>query len=195
MLKEFKKPDLNAPRFRPKKLNVLNKDFCETFRRQNPKHRHLSIEQIKQIVTTMNGLIYQTVIDKRDGVELPEQLGYLFIGTCPRKISDNIDYQKSINYGRKIQNQNWESDQYTAKIFYTNFETKYRFKFHEMWGFTGVRDFKREVAATYPRLWKQYVVIDNLQKVSKLFRTYRHREFQRNETAISLLDYDELAFD
>lgn len=195
LMKEFNKPDLNAPRFRPKKLNILNQKFCEKFHRQNPKYRHLSTDKIKSIISTMNGIIYSTVIQERDGVELPEQLGYLFIGTCPRKISDNIDYQKSIQYGRKLQNQNWESDQYTAKIFYTNFETKYRFKFHEMWGFTGVRDFKREVGKTYPTLWKQYVVIDNLQKVSKLFRTYRYREFQKKETELNLLNYDELAFD
>lgn len=195
LMKEFNKPDLNAPRFRPKKLNILNQRFCEKFHRQNPKYRHLSHEKIKSIVSTMNGIIYTKVIDERDGVELPEQLGYLFIGTCPRKVSDNIDYKKSVTYGRKLQNQNWESDQYVAKIFYTNFETKYRFRFHEMWGFTAVRDFKRQVAKTYPLEWKKYVVVDNLQKVSKLFRTYRYKEFQKKETEINLLNYDELAFD
>lgn len=195
LMKEFNKPDLNAPRFRPKKLNILNQRFCEKFHSQNPKYRHLSHEKIKNIVSTMNGIIYTTVINERDGVELPEQLGYLFIGTCPRKVSDNVDYKKSLIYGRKLQNQNWESDQYVAKIFYTNFETKYRFRFHEMWGFTAVRDFKRQVAKTYPVEWKKYVVVDNLQKVSKMFRTYRYREFQKKETEFNLLNYDELSFD
>jgi hypothetical protein len=194
VLKEFRKPDLNAPRFRPKKLNILNQDFYHKFLRENPKYRYLSYDKVKRIVTTMNGMIYQTVIDKRDGVELPEQLGYIFIGTCPRKVSDNPDMVKSQMYGHMIQNKNWESDQYVAKIFYTNFETKYRFAFHEMWGFQGVRDFKRTVAKTYPTEWKKYVMVDNLQKVSKLFRTHRYKEFKKKETINQLEFYDEFDF-
>lgn len=194
VFKEFRKPDLHAPRYRPKKLNVLNQAFCEKFHRENPKYRHLTNDQIKNIVTTLNGKIYQTVIDTRDGVELPEQLGYIFIGTCPRKKSDNPDMVKSTHYGRIIQNQNWESDQYVAKIFYTNFETKYRFAFHEMWGFQAVRDFKRSVAKTYPTEWKKYVMIDNLQKVSNLFRVHRAKEFQKKDTLDQLQLYDEFDF-
>jgi len=87
VLKEFRKPDLNAPRFRPKKLNILNQDLYQKFIRDTPKYRYLSYDKFKNIITTMNGMIYQTVIDKRDGVELPEQLGYIFIGTCPRKVT------------------------------------------------------------------------------------------------------------
>jgi hypothetical protein len=165
------------------------------FYKEYPKYRHLSCDQIKNIIVTMNTTIYQTVIEKRDGVELPEQLGYLFIGTCPRKVSDNPDMVKSQQYGRLIQNQNWESDQYVAKIFYTNFETKYRFAFHEMWGFQGIRDFKRTVAKTYPTAWKKYVVVDNLQKVSKLFRVHRHKEFQKKDTLDQLQYYNEFDFD
>ena len=140
-------------------------------------------------------MIWQTAIDTRDGVELPEQLGYIFIGSCPRKKGENTNYRKSAEYGVKIQNQNWESDQYTAKIFYTNFETKYRFKHHEMWGFTGVRDFKRTVAQTYPIEWKKYVQVDNLVKVSLLFRKQRFKDFKKHETARLLEEYDEFNLD
>ena len=194
VFKEFRKPDLNAPRFRPKRLNILNKQFCEKFHQENPKYRYLTCDQIKNIVCTMNKTIYTTVIEKRDGVELPEQLGYLFIGSCPRKVKDNPDMVTSQQYGRLIQNKNWESDQYVAKIFYTNFETKYRFAFHEMWGFEAVRDFRRSVAATYPTEWKKYVLVDNMLKVSKLFRVYRAREFEKKETLDQLQYYDEFDF-
>jgi hypothetical protein len=140
-------------------------------------------------------MVWQHVIDSRDGVELPEQLGFLFIGTCPRKNGENTDYKKSLQYGVKVQNQNWESDQYVAKIFYTNFETKYRFKHHEMWGFTGVRDFKRTVAHTYPQEWKKYVQVDNLVKVSLLFRKQKFKDFKKQETAQLLEEYDEFNLD
>lgn len=194
-MKTFKKPDLNAPRFRPKRHNILNNDFCKKFRSENPRFAHLSNEQIKTIVKASNGKLWTTVIQQRDGVEFPEQLGYLFIGSCPRKKGENTDYNRSLQYGVKIQHRNYESDQYTAKIFYTNYETKYRFRFHELWGFTGVRDFTRGVAQAYPTEWKKYVVVDNLTKVSRLFRKERFKEFKKKVIALSLEHYDEFDLD
>lgn len=194
-MKEFKQPDLNAPRFRPRKLNILTQDTYKEFLTRYPKYRHLKYEDYKKIITSFNGKIWESVIDNRDGVELPEQLGYVFIGTCPRKSSDNTDYAKSKLYGKKLQQQNWESDQYVAKIFYTNFEVKYRFRFHHMWGFSAVRDFKRSVAKTYPEEWKKYPVIDNFQKISRLLRKSRKLDYKEMKTAEELQHYDEFDLD
>ena len=190
MAKQFKKPDLNAPRYRPKKLNLTNVDFYKKFIEDNPKYSHITLEQFKDVIKTFNGFIWQTVVNERDGVQLPEQLGYLFIGSCPRKKS-NVDFDKSKKYGVVLQNQNWESDQYLAKIFYTNYETKYRFKNHELWGFKGVRDFKRMVGQTYPKQWKKYIQVDNLLKVSRLFRIEKFKHFKVDETIELLKNYDE----
>ena len=195
MAKEYKKPDLNAPRYRPTKLNLTNVDFYNKFIEDNPKHALVTIEQFKNIIETFNGLIWKTVINERDGIQLPEQLGYIFIGTCPRKISDNTDYKKSEFYGVKVQNKNWESDEFIAKIFYTNFETKYRFRNHELWGFTGLRDFKRSVASEYPKEWKKYIQVENKLRISRLFRMEKFKHFKTEETADLLKDYDEFNLD
>ena len=190
MAKEYKKPDLNAPRFRPKKLNFTNTEFYQQFLKDNPKYAGLSIQTFKEIIKVFNGMIWKTVIDYRDGVELPEQLGYLFIGSCPRKKS-NVDFNKSQQYGVILQNQNWESDDYLAKIFYTNYETKYRFKNHDLWGFTGVRDFKRTLGKTYPVEWKKYLMVDNQIKISRIFRIHKEKDKKKIETDELLKDYDE----
>lgn len=194
MGKEYKKPDLNAPRFRPKKLNFTNVEFYNKFIEDNPKYSNIDIKTFKEIIKVFNGKIWETVISERDGVELPEQLGYIFIGSCPRKKS-NVDFKKSEHYGVVLQNQNWESDQYIAKIFYTNYETKYRFKHHELWGFKGVRDFTRAVGHTYPQEWKKYLQVDNMMKVSRLFRIYKDEHKRKEQTVISLKDYDEFNLD
>jgi hypothetical protein len=190
MAKACKKPDLNAPRYRPKKLNLTNIDCYNKFIKEHPKYADLSLKKFKEIITSFNGMIWNTVINERDGVQLPEQLGYIFIGSCPRKKS-NVDFKKSGEYGVVLQNQNWESDQFTAKIFYTNFETKYRFKNHELWGFKGVRDFTRMVGKTYPTEWKKYIQVDNYLKVSKLFRKHKFEHNRKIETIDLLKDYDE----
>lgn len=195
MSKTYKKPDLTAPRFRPKKLNLTNLECYGKFIKENPKHAHITSEQFKEVIKIFNGKIWETVIKDRDGIELPEQLGYIFIGSCPRKVYDNTDYKKSEELGLKVQNQNWESDQFVAKIFYTNYETKYRFRHHELWGFTGLRNFKRAVAKAYPKDWKKYVQIDNLTKVSKLFRKEKQKQIYKEESDKLLKEYDEFNLD
>jgi len=188
--KQYKKPDLNAPRYRPKKLNLTNIDFYNKFIEDNPKYSNFSIDDFKNVIKTFNGFVWKAAIDERDGVQLPEQLGYIFIGSCPRKKS-NVDFDKSKHYGVVLQNKNWESDDYLAKIFYTNFETKYRFKNHDLWGFKGVRDFTRMVGQTYPTEWKKYIQVDNLVKISRLFRIEKFKQFKTDETTELLKNYDE----
>ena len=190
----YKKPDLNAPRYRSKKLNLTNVTSYNKFIEEHPHLEKISIQKFKEIINTFNKKIWETVIDYRDGVELPEQLGYLFIGTCPRKKS-NVDFHKSAEYGVKLQNQNWESDQYLAKIFYTNYESKYKFKNHELWGFTGIRDFKRSVGKTYPKEWKKYVMVDNMVKVSRIFRKESYIQYREKEVKNLLEEYDEFNLD
>lgn len=190
MAKPYKKPDLNAPRFRPKKLNFTNQIFYKKFIEDNPKFSSVTVDQFKSIITTFNGKIWNQVVDDRNGVELPEQLGFIFIGTCPRKKS-NVDFQRSKELGTILQFQNWESDSYIAKIFYTNYETKYRFKNHELWAFTGVRDFRRTSAQRYPHEWKKYLMVDNLVRVSRLFRKEKAKHIKHEETQLRIEYYDE----
>jgi hypothetical protein len=161
---------------------------------EHPKFSNLSVVEFKNIISVFNGEMWKTAVNERDGIQLPEQIGYLFIGSCPRKKS-NVDFYKSKIYGVVLQNQNWESDQFLAKIFYTNYETKYRFKNHELWGFEGVRDFKRTVGQTYPKEWKKYVQMDNMIKASRLFRKHKLDEIKKVVVADLLKDYDEFNLD
>jgi hypothetical protein len=187
----FKKPDLNAPRFRPESHSVVNRDFCNRFRKENPRYADLDNDTIKQIINAINGKIWEMVIEERQGVELPEQLGYLFIGSCPRMYGSNPDMKVSENLGQTIQHRNWESDQYVAKIFYTNYETKYSFKNRELWGFSGVRQFTRAVAHSYPTEFKKYIVVDNTLKISRMFRSEKKRAYKRQKTQETLQTYNE----
>jgi hypothetical protein len=101
-MKEFKKPDVTAPRFRPEVKNVLNKDFYKLFKEKFPKYKHMDDVQIKTIIKKFNQIVHQTVVDTRDGVQLPEQIGWLFIGTCQQSKKENIDYSKSLKYGVRV---------------------------------------------------------------------------------------------
>jgi len=171
-MSNFKKADLNAPRFRNKSTQLLNKDTFKKFKEKYPKHNDMKLKDFKKIVNTFNGNLWDAVIRNRDGVELPESLGYLFIGSCEIPDKMNPDYKSSLENEKLINHKNWESNNYLAKIFYTNYSLKYRFRDRELWNFSPVRQFSREVSKSYPTLYSKYVVINKKTKVSKLFKKY-----------------------
>ena len=170
MLNNFKKPDLNKQRYREKVYGLLNLKTLEEFKEKYPIYSGVSNEKLKNIIKCFNGKIWSNVIKNRDGVELPDSLGYLFIGTCPPPKKVNTDYSSSNKYGKVIQNRNWETDGNIGKIFYTNYSTKYRFKNRELWQFKGIRQFKRTVAKSYPKQWKKYIVMKNKLRVADMYK-------------------------
>jgi hypothetical protein len=82
MTRNFRKPDLAAPRFRAKALNVLNKELWKEFKEKHPKYKDLTYMDFKKIIKLSNQNLWEKIISYRDGVQLPESLGFIFIGTC-----------------------------------------------------------------------------------------------------------------
>ncbi len=101
-MKEFKKPDVKAPRYRPKAYNLLNKEFFDRFKQKYPKYKNHLDSELKKIIKKFHKNLYQAVIDTRDGVELLEQIGWIFIGTCQQSKKKNVDFNKSKIYGVQV---------------------------------------------------------------------------------------------
>jgi hypothetical protein len=164
-MKEFKSPDLTAPRYRPEVHTIMNKKFFESFKSKYPKYKDLDNKELRKIIKYFNQTLFQTVIDIRDGVQLPEQIGWLFIGTCQSPKKQNTDFVKSKKYGVAVSNKNWETDGKLAKIFFTSYALKHKMKNREFWSFTACREFKRSVAKAYPENWNMYVVVEPTIKI------------------------------
>jgi hypothetical protein len=64
-----------------------------------------------------------------------------------------------------------------------------------LWGYTGIRDFKRMLGQTYPKEWKKYLMVDNMVKVSRVFRKQSYIQFKQKETKNLLDEYDEFNLD
>lgn len=185
MINNFRKPDLKAPRYRKKTLGLLNKKTFKEFKERKPLYANIDNAKLKKIIKLYNQALWEGVIEHRDGVELPDSLGYLFIGTCPPSKTVNVNYSKSNEYGKVLRNKNWETDGNVAKIFYTNWSAKYRFKNRDLWSFTAGREFKRTVAKEYPKNWTKYLKMQNKIKVSQLYNPNSEKIKE------ALKDYDE----
>ena len=190
-MKEIKKPDLNAPRFRPDVHNVLNKEFFDKFRKRYPKYKSYSESDLRKIIKAFNRKVSETVIEKRDGVQLPETIGWLFIGTCQQSKKKNINFAKSHKYGVTVSNTNFDTDGKLAKIFFTSYAPKHKMKNREFWGFTACREFKRAVAKTYPENWNMYVVVDANLKLRLTYQSIVRKRFLIEKSTKDLNNYNE----
>jgi hypothetical protein len=191
MSRSFRKPDLNAPRFRPKCVNLLNRELFEKFLKRFPEHEGMTLQEFKEIIQTFNGSLWQGVIDNRDGVELPEGLGYIFMASCPPAQKTNLDIGKSLEYGMKAKHNNLNSDSRLLKIFYTNRESKYPFANKQIWAFKGVKQFRQAASAAFREQWQRYIVVDNYKKVSSMFAQIRKRDFVMTQGRVIPEGYDE----
>jgi hypothetical protein len=131
------------------------------------------------------------VIDNRDGIQLPESSGWLFIGTCQQSKKVNVDFAKSKKYGVQVTNKNWESDGKLAKIFFTNYALKHKIKNREFWSFTACRDFKRAVAKSYPENWTTYVVVDATQRLKLNYQKAIYKDIALKKQDEGLKHYND----
>ena len=190
-MKEFNKPNLTAPRFRPEVYNVLSIEFFEKFKKSNPKYKNIDNKMLRTIIKTFNQQVYQTVIDNRDGIQLPESIGWLFIGTCEASKKENVDFAKSNKYGVRVTNKNWNSDGKLAKIFFSNYAPKHKMRNKEYWKFVACRDFKRSVAKTYPENWQMYVVANPKVKLEHVYNREMYKQLKLKQTNKALETYNE----
>jgi hypothetical protein len=190
-MKEFKKPNVKAPRFRPAVYSILNQEFFDKFKQAYPEHKTLDNTVIKNIIKTFNISVYQNVIDNRDGIQLPEQVGWLFIGSCQQSKKKNVDFAKSLKYGITVTNNNFDTDGKLAKIFFTSFAPKHKMKNREFWSFVACREFKRAVAKTYAENWNMYVAIDSTKKLNTTYAKGYYKNRAEFKTKQALTTYNE----
>jgi hypothetical protein len=190
-MKSAIKLNRKGPRHKAPRFNTV----CFEWLTEISEHLECKVKdlsKIKKIIVEANKAIADTIIDFRDGIELPEQLGYMFLGTCQPKVRKNVDFKQTDHYLKVIQHRNWESDNYLAKIFYTNYETKYKFKFNDLWGFKACREFTKKVGVEYPENWKKYIQVDHTLKIARLYRKEVYKEERTKIDNQRLEDYNPL---
>jgi hypothetical protein len=174
----------------------LTNRFYKDFKKKFPKYKNYTDKQLGEIIFDYNGRLWNAAIEYRDGVELPEGIGNIFIGSCnspTRKY--NSDFGSSIKNNVLTRIKNYETNGFLAKIFYTNYATKYLFAFREFWEFKGTRDFTRTVSATYQENWKKYIKVENNMLISKLYKKANRKIFAMDNALSIADDYNEFNLD
>jgi hypothetical protein len=190
----FNPPNKKGPRFRASRHRFLTDKFFDEFKKKHPEYPNLTRVEFTAIIDTFNEKLWMGVIENRDGVEFPEGLGYVFVGSCKSPNKLNIDFKKSTELGQCVVNRNLSSDGYLAKIFYTNFASKYHYTHRKLWSFKASRKFKLKLSEVYREEWPKYIVVDNFAKVSSFFK-HQSRKFKVSKKMEYSKDYNEFDLD
>ena len=59
---------------------MLNKKLLMEFKEKYPAYANIDNNKLKKIIKVYNTKLWNEVVNSREGVELPDSLGYLFIG-------------------------------------------------------------------------------------------------------------------
>lgn len=169
--------DRTAPRFRPTTMGLMNANIFAGFKKKNPQYKDIPDAILKNIIHEFNGQLWEAAIECRDGVELPEGLGNVFLGSCKTPVKVNRDHNTSEKLGTTVENRNFATDGYLAKIFYTNHKTKYRFRNRNLWIFKGDRKFTNTASAVYKVDWPKYIVVEDYRKISSFFTDLRKKAY------------------
>lgn len=162
--------DNSAPRYHTPRVSTWNKEFFNTL---SPDIQKLGYEQCRLLVREFGELVNDTYMHHRDGVELPLKLGVLVVGTCPRKKGrSGYDIVLSQKLGKIVKYQNWESDQKTAKIFYTNnhIDGNPSFANGKFWSFKAPQKKRKQFKHIYRENWAMYAEVQPWDKISHKFR-------------------------
>jgi hypothetical protein len=190
-MREFNKPNVKASRYRPEVYSLLNKKFFDKFKNKYPKYKGMTNLELRNIIKKFHEHVYNTVIEKRDGVQLPEQIGWLFIGACESSKKRNVDYAKSNKYGVEVSYNNWNTDGRLAKIFFTSNAPKHKMKNREFWRFVGCRNFKRSVAKAFSENWNNYIIIDSSVQLRLNYQKTFLKDLTIREQQNDLKSYNE----
>lgn len=190
-MKVLKRPNVKGPRFRKRSMTVLNKNTYDKFLLKYPEHSNLSLIDFKKIVHTFNGFLKDCVVEHRNGIELPEGLGFIFMGTCQPTKAKNIDFRKSFEYGVEALHKNWDSDNKLMKIFYSNLNTKLPFHNRQVWMFKANKDFRKQASDAYKLNFNKYIEVSPMENISRRFARYQKKEYIQNLKPVVPKNYNE----
>jgi len=154
-------PNRKAPRNRKKATSIMNTCELKKFTKAHPEYADLTLREFTSIVRAFNDAIVEEVIQNRDGVALPENIGKLSIITFSRPKKKIIDFGKSNETGQVHYHMNWNTDNRLCKIMFNYKVNNYGNKNGRFFGFIASREFKKRVSETIDRNWQKYFYLNN----------------------------------
>lgn len=173
-MRKFSDIDRTKPRFRPDRYEPINDAFINELNEKVPETKNIKKADISKLIKDFNDHVREFICENREGVELPQGIGYLFLGVC-KNSANTINMPMSTKYKQKISFKNWNSDGRLGKIFYSNSSVKYKIVDNNLWIFRPAREFKKDSSKAFSENWKIFIEIDPKIKLSTYLRDHSYQ--------------------
>lgn len=187
----FRAPDLHGPRYRKKRYITGSAELIKRFKKKYPQYSHYPNTVLVKAIKAHHTKICNEIINNREGVELQGSMGSMYIGMVRPRKGKPIAFDKSIKLGIKVYHNNHETDGMIAKIKYTNYGVRTMFENRRLWHFMGIRSFTRNVAHTCPKLWKQYILLEDAKAIQEFSGKHQFKDKYRKQQGKDLVAYNE----
>ena len=187
-------PDKKAPRFKQTHLDLIDHEFIKEFLAEHPQYADKPEIQgllpFKNLIKSFNHRLWKHVIDNRDGIDLPERLGVIFIGG-KTSVYTPVDYGESIKHQTEVLMHNFESNGIIGKIFYSRHSRNHGMTVKTMWVYKPCRAFTIGVKDAFKNgLSRRYRRVENKKQLMYLFEE-RVRNRNKQEGYGMLENYNE----
>ena len=165
-------PDLNAPRFRKLRHSIIDEDFINDFLQEHPEYKGMREVSkkgfIKKVIHKFNSYIWKHVLVNRDGIDLPERLGVVFVG-AKTSMYNPVKYGVSAAVGKEVRTTNPETNGLIARVFYSRHSRNHGITVRTIWGFKICRAFARELASVFKTSYNMFQRVENKRQLMILF--------------------------
>ena len=144
------------------KYNICCREFTTQLQEKYPQLKKYSIGQLKKMIREFNRGLGDYIIENRDGIELPNFIGQLFIGSCKqvKPVPEHIIENSSKPL--KIRN----VDSHFPFCFYMTRNYASRFAMGKFWWFEANRELKERISENFSKNWKNYIDMASTYPVS-----------------------------
>lgn len=143
---------------------------------------------ITKIIRTFHENMANACVDNRAGVEFPERLGVLFIGSY--KAGDrSIDHATSEKLLKRVPFRSLNTDGYSACIYYD--VTNCNYIHNELWDFNASDPFRKKVSESFRKNWNKYAKLENYWNIARRIKKSFIKDFMLKKETELLKDYNE----
>jgi hypothetical protein len=188
--------DKKAPRFKKTRMDVVTMELAEEFLKEFPQYadkpEFKNKSTFSKLIKKFNSAIWRHTIDHRDGIDLPERLGVLFVG-AKTSVYTPVDYGQTNKYGTEVLMNNLESNGLIGKIFYSRHSRNHGLTIGTIYGFKPCREYALGVRDAFKNGdCRKYRRVENKRELHILFLE-RMRNRNRKEGYGISDNYNEFA--
>lgn len=178
-MKKKLKLDPKAPRYRSESTTIATAKFFQKFFKEHPEwkpfRKQFTDAKLKEMIRFVNVDLRQKAIDNRDGVYLPQQMGWIYLGTI-KEPKRRINAKLSNELGYNVNYTNNHTDGKMLKIVHSSGHRSFKYENKDLFRFYAADDFKEHASKEFSKKYMIYFPMENKREIQGREQSFYDKE-------------------